>query len=184
MRNNNIRGNKKGGTVGDLINGTGGLIVLVLIVFVIVSTLLGANLLRSTATTTTVNNESGYVNSTGYTLSAFNWNDRSFTIVQVTNRTGGQVIAADKYSLTNGIVTNATAKVYASVNITYTYIARTDYEVTADSLSGNMTSGVDNVSSKIPTILLIAAVVLLFGVIVLLVRRSQEMGIGGSGGSL
>ena len=39
-------------------------------------------------------------------------------------------------------------------------------------------------SGKIPTILLIAAVVLLFGVIVLLVRQSGAMGIGGSSGSL
>lgn len=53
-----------------------------------------------------------------------------------------------------------------------------------DRLSANFTSGIDNVSAKIPTILLIGAVVLLFGVIVLLVRQSQAMGIGGRGGSL
>ena len=97
---------KKGGVVGDLISGVGGLIISVIIVLVIVSTLLGASL------------------------------------------------------LTTGSV----------------------YDEAANSMAGNFTSGIDNVSTKIPTILLIGAVVLLFGVIVLLVRQSQAMGIGGAGG--
>ena len=54
------------------------------------------------------------------------------------------------------------------------------YQATAGNLTANFTKGIQNVSSKIPTILLIGAVVLLFGVIVLLVRQSQAMGIGGS----
>jgi len=103
-----MRFNKKGGVVGDLISGTGGLIVSVVVILVIVSTLLGANLLT-------------------------------------------------------------TSSEYANVSTR---------------LAENFTEGIDNVSGKIPTILLIGAVVLLFGVIVLLVRQSQAMGIGGSGGSL
>ena len=51
-------------------------------------------------------------------------------------------------------------------------------------MAANFTSGIDNVSSKIPTILLIAAVVLLFGVIVLLVKQAGAMGIGAGGASL
>lgn len=99
---------KKGGVVGDLISGTGGLIITVVVILVVVSTLLGANLLTSGST----------------------------------------------------------------------------YEATADNLASNFTSGIDNVSTKIPTILLIAAVVLLFGVIVLLVRQAGAMGIAGGGASL
>ena len=99
--------NKKGGVVGDLISGTGGLIISVIVVLVIVSTLLGANLLTG------------------------------------------------------------------------------DYNTTASDMAGNFTEGLDNVSTKIPTILLIGAVVLLFGVIVLLIRQSQAMGIASPGsGSL
>jgi len=98
--------NKKGGVVGDLINGTGGLIIGVIVILVIVSTLMGANLLSGS------------------------------------------------------------------------------YEAAAVNMTANFTAGIDNVSSKIPTILLIGAVVLLFGVILLLVRQSQAMGIGGQGGSL
>ena len=54
-----------------------------------------------------------------------------------------------------------------------------------DRLVGNFTEGVDNVSSKIPTILLVAAIVLILGVLVLLVATWQRMNIGGgTGGSL
>ena len=51
-------------------------------------------------------------------------------------------------------------------------------------MTGNFTSGLDNVSSKLPTILLIVAVVFLFGALVLLIRNANLMGIGGDGGSL
>jgi len=98
--------NKKYGVVGDLVSGTAGLVIGTIIVLVIVSTLLGANLL-------------------------------------------------------SGV-----------------------YQNTAGNLTANFTAGISNVSAKIPTILLIGAVVLLFGVIVLLVRQSQMMGIGGGQGSL
>ena len=99
---------KKGGVVGDLISGTGGLIISVIVVLVIVSTLLGANLLTS----------------------------------------GSNEAQA------------------------------------AGNMTANFTAGLDNISSKLPTILLIAAVVLLFGVIVLLVKQAGAMGIGAGGASL
>lgn len=99
--------NKKGGVVSDTISGVGGLVITVIITLVIVSTLLGANLLTSGS-------------------------------------------AED----------NATQR-----------------------LSSNFTAGIDNVSAKIPTILLIVAVVFLFGALVLLVAQARRMGISG-GGSL
>ena len=46
---------------------------------------------------------------------------------------------------------------------------------TAGNLSANYTAGLNNVSEKIPTVLLIAAVVLLFGAIVFLVQRSRAI---------
>jgi len=52
-------------------------------------------------------------------------------------------------------------------------------DTAADNLAANFTKGVDNVSSKIPTILLIAAIVLILGVLVLLVGAWQNMRIGG-----
>jgi multisubunit Na+/H+ antiporter MnhC subunit len=48
----------------------------------------------------------------------------------------------------------------------------------AGNLSANFTKGVDNVSSKIPTVLLVAAIVLILGVLVLLVGAWQRMRTG------
>ena len=48
-----------------------------------------------------------------------------------------------------------------------------------DRLSANFTAGVDNVSAKIPTVLLVAAIVLILGVLVLLVGAWQRMRVGG-----
>jgi len=48
-----------------------------------------------------------------------------------------------------------------------------------DNLAGNFSEGVDNVSDKIPTVLLVAAIVLILGVLVLLVGTWQRMRIGG-----
>jgi len=49
----------------------------------------------------------------------------------------------------------------------------------SDSMSANFTIGLDNISEKLPTILLIVAVVFLFGALVLLVRNANLMGVGG-----
>jgi len=48
-----------------------------------------------------------------------------------------------------------------------------------DGLVGNFTSGVDEVSSKIPTVLLVAAIVLILGVLAILVGVWQRMRMGG-----
>ena len=48
-----------------------------------------------------------------------------------------------------------------------------------DRLAGNFTEGIDNVSGKIPTVLLVAAIVLILGVLALLVSTWQRMRIGG-----
>jgi Zn-dependent protease with chaperone function len=97
--------NKKGGVVSDTVQGVGGLIIGVVIILVIVSTLMGANLLT----------------------------------------------------------------------------AGSAYNTTASNMVTNFTAGLDNISAKIPTILLIVAVVFLFGALVLLVSRSRQMGIGAGG---
>lgn len=51
-------------------------------------------------------------------------------------------------------------------------------------LTTNFSTGLTEIGNKIPTILLIVAVVFLFGALVLLMRNANAMGIGGAGGSL
>ena len=52
-------------------------------------------------------------------------------------------------------------------------------ENATNNLAGNFTSGVNEVSSKLPTILLVAAIVLILGVLAVLVGVWQRMRMGG-----
>ncbi len=175
---------KKSGVVSDLVSGIGGLIVLVIITLVIVSTILGASLFDR-STTTVLNELDAWINETDYTLDEFSSIRDTYTLTAITNATSATAIVLANASLdsTTGVITNATALVFGNVSINYTYVEQNRHEVAPGVLAGNLTEGIDNVSEKIPTILLIAAVVLLFGVLILLIARSKQMGIGG-GGSL
>jgi len=51
----------------------------------------------------------------------------------------------------------------------------------SDAMIANLTTGIDKVSAKLPTILLIAAVVLILGVLVFLWAQYKRMNIGGGG---
>jgi len=57
--------------------------------------------------------------------------------------------------------------------------ANTAEDNATDRLVGNFTSGIDNVSGKIPTVLLVAAIVLILGVLAVLVGVWQRMRMGG-----
>lgn len=184
--------NKKGGLVGDLIVGVGGLVVLTILVFVVVSSILNADILDTEQAGITVLNEVGWANATNYQLGGTaNTTNTAFTIIAAANRTNfaaPTVIALGNFTVNSltGIVTNATEIAWSNVTYNYTTLHTVDSseQTLANAMSTNLTEGVQNVSEKIPTILLIGAVVLLFGIIVLLVRQSNAMGVGSSGGSL
>jgi len=57
-----------------------------------------------------------------------------------------------------------------------------DEKQTVGNLTSNFTDGIDEVARKIPTILLIVAVVFLFGALVLLIRSARGLQGGGGGG--
>jgi len=57
--------------------------------------------------------------------------------------------------------------------------AGSDEANATDRMVANFTEGIDNVSSKIPTVLLVAAIVLILGVLALLVGIWQRMRLGG-----
>jgi len=179
------KGQMSGGLITGLVFGVASLVIGVIIAFVIVSTLTGANLLTTTRTSSTVTNETGgYLNTTGYQLAGLDTNyvPGGISILQVTNATDGvgTVIPSTNYTVSStGLLTNVSVITYASINVTYSNSIYSVEEQSTDALSGNFTEGVDNVSSKIPTVLLVAAIVLILGVLVLLVATWQRMRIGG-----
>jgi len=181
-----LKSSKKGQTAGlvtGLIFGIASLVIAVIIAFVIVSTLTEANLLEDNRITSTVINESGWLNATAYTLDNAATNNLGYTLTAIFDASDDSVIPlANATVSTTGIVTRTGDEAVDEALFSYTYVTKTNEEVSTTTLSGNFVDGVDNVSSKVPTVLLIAAIVLILGVLVLLVSTWQRMRFGTGGG--
>lgn len=178
--------NKKGGVATTIIMGAGMLVIVAIIVLVIVSTMEESNLLRSTATTSYDTDNNTFLNDTGHSLSEFAYRHRAYTIVSIVNASSGTALPSANWSFTaaSGIIKNGTSLTYNNVNITYSYIKQTSEENSSSQMIEELSGGVDNVSAKIPTVLLLVAVIVLFGVIYLLAKKAGEMGFLGNSGSL
>lgn len=172
-----------GGLITGIIFGVASLVIGVIISFVIVSTLLDADLLSTDRDVVLVSNESGAINNTGYALtggSAARFIPGTISISRAYN--GSNVISSGNWTISStGNISNASEVTYALVNFTYTYTLYNQEETSSTDLKKNFTSGVDNVSEKIPTVLLVAAIVLILGILVLLVAAWQRMRMSGGG---
>jgi len=170
-----------GGLITGLVFGIASLVIGVIIAFVIVSTLSDADLLSTGRNSVSIVNETGYINGTGYNLTAFEvyrFVPGSISISIAYN--GSTVIDSGNWTLeTTGNLINTSAVTQNITNFTYTYTLYTSEEISSSDLSDNFSAGVDNVSARIPTVLLVAAVVLILGVLALLVGVWQKMRIGG-----
>ena len=177
----NNRG-QTGGLITALVFGIASLIIAIIIAFVIVSTLTGSGILEDNRVTSTVTNETGYLNATAYTLdnAATTNTGYSITALWVNTSTIYELLPAANYSLsTAGIVTRLATETYTDALYSYTYLTKTGEELSADGLSGNFTEGVDEISDKVPTVLLIAAIVLILSVLAILVGVWQRLRLGG-----
>lgn len=178
--------NKKGQSAGlviGLVFGIASLVIAIIIAFVLVSTLTDADLLSDQRVTSTVTNETSNLNAVAYTLTeADDKNlDYAITVLWCNTSTEYEVIPSVNYTLSSaGSLARAGAEDYDDCLVSYTYDTYTNEEYSASFLSGNFTSGVDNVSGKIPTILLVAAIVLILGVLAVLVGVWQRMRMGTS----
>lgn len=96
----------------------------------------------------------------------------------------GQGLASGIVSGTGGlIITVVMTLILVSVLLGANILTAGSTEaITAGNLSSNLSSGINQIALKIPTIFLVAAVVILFGVLAILVARSRSM--TGGGGSL
>ena len=166
--------------ITGLVFGIAFLIIGTIIAFIVVSTLTEANLLTDGRTTTNVVNESITVTTAGTNLAAFsNVKIISCTVTEVNNVTDS--IGSGNYSLTNSgcTIANTTGEYNNAWHVNYNYLLKGNEEYSSEEMSGGLVDGVDNVSSKIPTVLLIAAIILILGVLVLLVVAWQRMRIDG-----
>lgn len=102
----------------------------------------------------TIINESGYINSSGYTLSGASALDfGGLSITYLINSTSNGSISAGNYTITNGVIRNATAKVWQTVKITYTYTFTNSTE--ASEAAVNVTSALSTGTSWISILVVV-----------------------------
>lgn len=171
------------GLITGLVFGIASLVIAVIIAFVIVATLSDADLLTAGRETSTVVNEtSAWANQTGYSLAEIAADRQDYTITAMWSEDSGLynlTMPVANYSVTaGGVVRNATVIEQDNVSISYTYVTQADEEYSTDLLTGNFTEGVDNVSGKVPTVLLVGAIVLILGILALLVGVWSKMNMG------
>ena len=191
--------NKTGGIVTSTVMGVGGLIIGIIVMLVVIQTLNDADLLTDAPTNSLsiVNESFGgvaqgiWLNSTTFTLASANSSTDQFTITDVYNITTGTgtILPSANYTVDSatGIIQNATDLEYPNVTVSYSFVFTgtvPDEKASTNRLTTNFTTGIDNIGDKIPTILLIVAVVFLFGALVLLVRNARTMTSQSAGGSL
>ena len=179
----NNKGQMQAGLVTGLVFGVASLIIAVVIAFVIVSTLIDSELIERT--TRTVTNETVHINSTTDTLigaAATGLVSGSFSITDAYNKTSGiPIVVSGNITVSSaGVITNASSTSWLNATVSYTYKTKAREELSSIALSTNFTEGVDNVSKKIPTVLLVAAIVLILGVLAILVGIWQKMRMGGT----
>jgi len=168
------------GLIVGLVTGIAALIISVIIALVIITNVatVDDNIATAISGNPVINETGAYINTTGYTLAQAGLSGFAPTITALFNATDDTVIGTGNVTVTNGIIYNATANHWNDVLVSYTY-TYTATEGASDRLIANFTAGIDNVSGKIPTILLIAAVVLILSILVLLWSQYQRMNIGG-----
>ncbi len=186
--------NKKGQTGGlitSLVFGVASLVIGVIIAYVIVSTLTNSNLIPSDVSqSNTVTNESTAVSGSGiYEIGAKSatffksWANATLIMngstISGTNET---LLEGRDYQIfaNNGSWGNITTN-EDGYRVTYDWLYVDDRaKQSAGNLSSNFTAGINNISLKIPTVLLVAAIVLILGVLAILVGVWQRMRMGGS----
>jgi hypothetical protein len=103
--------------------------------------------------------------------------------IALVNASNGVVIPTANWSVTSTtcVLKGLNSNVYLGYDVkmtyTWTYRATTD---AANNMQGNFTSGIDNISQKVPTVLLIAAIVLILSVLGVLVSVWMKMRSGGT----
>ena len=159
------------------------LVILVIVGFVVIQEIgiVEDSLATSSGTKTVFNETGGRVNDTPYTLS-WAYIDGFTNPIIYAAWNGTELLTSGNITVTDaGVVTNASDEGWEAVNFTYSF----DYKETTVStkeLRSNFTTGITKVSNKLPTVLLIIAVVLILGVLVLLWSRFRTMQmVGGAG---
>ena len=145
---------------------------------VMIFSLMGGEMIDATYTsiTASVVNESGaYVNVTGYTLASYGALNGVYTIDAVYNATDGDLLDANRYALTLGVLTNATDVNWADANVSYSYTY--DASNGATDVMGDTTTGIAGVTDWFPIFIVIGAMVVLILLTVIIITAVRGSGL-------
>jgi len=175
--------NKTGGVVSTTVLGTGALIISVIVLLVVVSTLFSADLFVDARLTNTTVNETQTVSTSGVKFGDNTRHGAVCTLTTAKNGTGGETIGSGNYTVVGCLITATATSEYnnSAWNLDVSTVYDSDSEKYSEDMNTNFTEGIGNISEKIPVILLIVAVVFLFGALVLLMRNANAMGISNQG---
>ena len=153
-----------------------GIALLAFVIVVIMGTLSSTNIIPLDTGSATENNKA--ISAVGYTLGQSGLTGFSGTITSIVNATDGITILAGNYTLTGGVLTNATATTWSDVNITYSFTNEALASGQLDDILGNTSTGITGFFSSITPVYSILAVLVIILILVVLVRVVQTPGGG------
>ncbi len=148
-----------------------GIALLAFVIVIIMGTLSGTNIIPLDTGSATENNKA--ISAVGYTLGQSGLTDFVGTIVTIVNATDGITILDGNYTLTGGVLTNATVTTWSDVNITYSFTNEALASGQLDDILGNTSTGITGFFSSITPVYSILAVLVIILVLVVLVRVVQ-----------
>ena len=161
------------------------LAIIGVVTLIVLGSLRNTGIVPAGSLSATVVNESGWINSSGYTLdTASTVGFTSPVIVTAINGTDGQVIVAANYTVSAaGVVTNASAIVWNPANITYTYSYDSTLRNDVGSVISNTSSGITGFFANSGTFFALLGVVVIILIISLVVVVVNRFGGGREGSS-
>jgi len=151
------------------------LAIISVVTLVVLGALVNTNLAPSGIQSASALNESGWINTTAYTVTNSNLN--GFTNLAVTtaiNGSGGEVITAGNFTVAGSSITGTGQVNYSNANITYTYgsnnLARNGVESVTANTSNGLVSFFGNASTFF-ALLGVVVIILIISLVVVVVNR-------------
>lgn len=150
------------------------LVVMMFIIglIVMIFTLMGAEMSKSTYDTVEVSLELGFINATTYTLTNLGVDGNPSITSIVNNTAGAETISSSDYTITAGIITNATSTVHDDVNISYSY----QVSNSATNVMNDTTSAISSVTDWFSIFIVIGAMVVLILLTVIIITAIRGSG--------
>ena len=159
-----------------------GLALLAYVIVVIMGTLGSSTILPSNSLSATITGEASFINRTGDPLTNIQLDGYTVSSITAINASSGLLITSGNYTISSGIITNATSTEWNSVTLNYTYTYNSNANTQAKTILTNTSTGIAAFFGAINPVYAILAILVIILVLVVLVRvvTSSTSSSGGS----